>query len=64
MPAHRRDPHLGISARLDHFCDGASFVDWELGQPRFAGLADLLAPPHPLPARRQNSPTLQRKPVS
>jgi hypothetical protein len=22
-------PHLGISARLDHFCDEATFVDWE-----------------------------------
>jgi hypothetical protein len=23
------EPHLGISARLDHFCDEAAFVDWE-----------------------------------
>ena len=23
------EPHLGISARLDHFCDEATFVDWE-----------------------------------
>jgi hypothetical protein len=22
-------PHLGISARLDHYCDEATFVDWE-----------------------------------
>ncbi len=23
------EPHQGISARLDHFCDEATFVDWE-----------------------------------
>ena len=23
------EPHLGISARLDHYCDEATFVDWE-----------------------------------
>jgi hypothetical protein len=23
------EPHPGISARLDHFCDEATFVDWE-----------------------------------
>ena len=23
------EPHLGISTRLDHFCDEATFVDWE-----------------------------------
>ena len=22
-------PHLGISTRLDHYCDEATFVDWE-----------------------------------
>jgi hypothetical protein len=22
-------PHLGITARLDHYCDEATFVDWE-----------------------------------
>jgi len=22
------EPHLGISARLDHYCDEATFVDW------------------------------------
>jgi hypothetical protein len=26
-------PHLGISARLDHFCDEATFVDWEQDSP-------------------------------
>jgi hypothetical protein len=30
MPAYvDSEPHLGISARLDHFCDEATFVDWE-----------------------------------
>ena len=23
------DPHLAISGRLDHYCDEATFVDWE-----------------------------------
>jgi len=23
------EPHLGISARLDHYCDEATFVDWD-----------------------------------
>ena len=23
------EPHMGISTRLDHFCDEATFVDWE-----------------------------------
>ena len=23
------EPHLGISARLDHYCDEATFIDWE-----------------------------------
>ena len=27
------EPHRGISARLDHFCDEATFVDWEQGSP-------------------------------
>ena len=26
-------PHLGISARLDHYCDEATFVDWEQSSP-------------------------------
>jgi hypothetical protein len=26
-------PHLGISARLDHYCDEATFVDWEQVSP-------------------------------
>jgi quinol monooxygenase YgiN len=26
-------PHLGISARLDHYCDEATFVDWEQASP-------------------------------
>ena len=30
-------PHLGITARLDHYCDEATFVDWEQGSP---GLPD------------------------
>ena len=30
-------PHLGISARLDHYCDEATFVDWEQSSP---GLPD------------------------
>ena len=40
------EPHLGISKRLDHFCDEATFVDWEQASPGPAGLADQLAPPH------------------
>lgn len=27
------EPHLGISKRLDHFCDEATFVDWEQASP-------------------------------
>ena len=27
------EPHLGISARLDHYCDEATFVDWEQASP-------------------------------
>jgi quinol monooxygenase YgiN len=27
------EPHLGISARLDHYCDEATFVDWEQNSP-------------------------------
>ncbi len=26
-------PHLGISARLDHYCDEATFADWEQASP-------------------------------
>jgi hypothetical protein len=26
-------PHLGISARLDHYCDEATFVDWDQASP-------------------------------
>jgi hypothetical protein len=32
-----RDPHRGIMARLDRFCDEATFVDWEQDSP---GLPD------------------------
>jgi quinol monooxygenase YgiN len=31
------EAHLGISTRLDHFCDEATFVDWEQDSP---GLPD------------------------
>ncbi len=31
------EPYQGISARLDHFCDEATFVDWEQDS---AGLPD------------------------
>jgi quinol monooxygenase YgiN len=27
------EPHLGISKRLDHFCDEATFVDWAQASP-------------------------------
>jgi hypothetical protein len=27
------EPHLSISAHLDHFCDEATFVDWEQDSP-------------------------------
>jgi hypothetical protein len=27
------EPHLGISERLDHYCDEATFVDWEQASP-------------------------------
>jgi hypothetical protein len=26
-------PHLDISKRLDHYCDEATFVDWEQASP-------------------------------
>jgi len=29
----RAEPHAGISKRLDHFCDEATFVDWEQDRP-------------------------------
>ena len=28
-----REPHVSISKRLDHFCDEATFVDWEQASP-------------------------------
>ena len=31
------EPHLSIQARLDHYCDEATFVDWEQASP---GLPD------------------------
>ena len=27
------EPHLGISARLDHYCDEATFADWDQDSP-------------------------------
>jgi quinol monooxygenase YgiN len=27
------EPHLSISKRLDHFCDEATFVDWQQASP-------------------------------
>jgi quinol monooxygenase YgiN len=27
------EPHAGISTRLDHFCDEATFADWEQDRP-------------------------------
>jgi hypothetical protein len=27
------EPHLTIRARLDHYCDEATFVDWEQASP-------------------------------
>ena len=27
------EPHLGISKRLDHYCDEATFVDWDQASP-------------------------------
>ena len=27
------EPHLAISSRLDHYCDEATFVDWEQDSP-------------------------------
>ena len=27
------EPHRGISARLDHYCDEATFVDWDQASP-------------------------------
>ena len=54
------EPHLGISARLDHYCDEATFVDWEqasatrqTGRP--AGATS------PQTARPPSSRTLQRQ---
>ena len=32
-----REPHQSISARLDHYCDEATFVDWDQASP---GLPD------------------------
>ena len=29
----RSEPHLRISTRLDHYCDEATFVDWEQDSP-------------------------------
>jgi hypothetical protein len=30
----RSEPHLRISTRLDHYCDEATFVDWEQDNPK------------------------------
>src|SRR5215469_10490668 len=30
----RSEPHLTIITRLDHYCDEATFVDWEQDTPR------------------------------
>ena len=30
----RSEPHLNIITRLDHYCDEATFVDWEQDTPR------------------------------
>jgi hypothetical protein len=30
-------PHLGIRTRLDHYCDEATFVDWEQESPDLPG---------------------------
>ena len=40
------EPHLGISARLDHLLRRGHVRRLGTGQPRPAGLADQLAPPH------------------
>jgi heme-degrading monooxygenase HmoA len=31
------EPHLSTTARLDHFCDEATFVDWEQTSPDLPG---------------------------
>jgi hypothetical protein len=31
------EPHLSIQERLDHFCDEATFVDWEQDSPDLPG---------------------------
>ena len=33
----RGQPHLSITARLDRFCDEATFVDWEQDDPALPG---------------------------
>ena len=57
------DPHLGISARLDHYCDEATFVDWDQAS-RPPGLADQLAPPHRRRQGRCTHAPVSRKPDS
>jgi hypothetical protein len=51
-------PHLGISARLDHYCDEATFVDWDQAS---ADLPDCrpAGATSPPTARSPSSPTRQ-----
>jgi hypothetical protein len=35
------EPHLGISTRLDHYCDEAMFVDWEQASRSASGRAEV-----------------------
>ena len=50
------EPHLGIRARLDHFCDEATFVDWERPAPT-CPTGKPVGATSPLMARRPSSPT-------
>ena len=53
------EPHLGISTRLDHFCDEATFVDWEQASPDLPDWTRRAGATSPPTARQQNSRTLQ-----
>ena len=67
----RSDPHRGISQRLDHFCDEATFVDWEQASPDLPdwqtnwrhltadGTAATLTQPSPANATRAFPPPVQ-----
>jgi len=55
----RSEPHRSITARLDHYCDEATFVDWEQDSP---DLPDWQTNWRPAPRRRAPPPARRPRP--